>query len=110
VATLWLHISCAVTALGGCLETGTLLFFLLCCCCCRSLAKLVCSSTEGYKTKTAPPAITLTEAALKNLKRLREDMGDEKLLLRMGVKSGGCSGGFSCLGKIDSHVSACFHI
>lgn len=41
----------------------------------------------------APPAITLTEAALKNLKRLRDEVGDETLLLRMGVKSGGCSGG-----------------
>ena len=29
---------------------------------------------------------------MKNLKRLRDEAGDETLLLRMGVKSGGCSG------------------
>lgn len=54
-----------------------------------------CSASSGAGSSTiapAPPAITLTEAALKNLKRLRDDAGDETLLLRMGVKSGGCSG------------------
>ena len=40
----------------------------------------------------APPLITITDAALKNLKRLREDAGNDNLLLRMGVRSGGCSG------------------
>ena len=40
----------------------------------------------------SPPLITITDAALKNLKRLREDAGNEKVLLRMGVRSGGCSG------------------
>ena len=48
----------------------------------------------------APPLISITDAALKNLKRLREDAGNDKLLLRMGVRSGGCSGilfgPFSC--------------
>lgn len=42
--------------------------------------------------KAPPPAITLTDAALAHLKRLRDDSGSDKLLLRMGVKSGGCSG------------------
>ncbi|EIE22381.1 FeS cluster assembly accessory/regulatory protein [Coccomyxa subellipsoidea C-169] len=50
------------------------------------------SDAAGSTVAPAPPAITLTEAALKNLKRLREDTGDEKVILRMGVKSGGCSG------------------
>ena len=36
--------------------------------------------------------IALTEQALKHLKRLREDSGSDSLLLRVGVKSGGCSG------------------
>lgn len=39
----------------------------------------------------AAPAITLTENALSHLRRMRERKG-EGLLLRMGVKSGGCSG------------------
>ncbi|EFN57469.1 hypothetical protein CHLNCDRAFT_20890, partial [Chlorella variabilis] len=38
------------------------------------------------------PPITLSDAALAHLKKLREDSGDKQLLLRMGVKSGGCSG------------------
>ena len=48
----------------------------------------------------APPLITITDAALKNLKRLREEAGNEKLLLRMGVRSGGCSG--ICPGSEDT--------
>ena len=42
--------------------------------------------------RAPPPAITLTDAALTHLKRLRDDSGSDRLLLRMGVKSGGCSG------------------
>jgi len=34
----------------------------------------------------------LTDAAIRHLKRLQEDAGDDQLILRMGVKSGGCSG------------------
>ena len=44
---------------------------------------------------TAPPmtpAITLTDDALKHLHKLRAESGGEALLLRIGVKSGGCSG------------------
>ena len=36
--------------------------------------------------------ISLSEDALRHLKRLREDSGGQELLLRVGVKSGGCSG------------------
>ena len=51
-------------------------------------------------TATPPPAITLTDAALAHLHKLRAESvssgggGDagKPLLLRMGVKSGGCSG------------------
>lgn len=40
-----------------------------------------------------PPAITLTDAALHHLKKLKADnRGDTELVLRMGVKSGGCNG------------------
>lgn len=42
-----------------------------------------------------PPPITLTDAALAHLTKLRDESGDDRLLLRMGVKSGGCSG-MSC--------------
>lgn len=36
--------------------------------------------------------IGLSEDALKHLRRLREDSGGKELLLRVGVKAGGCSG------------------
>ena len=39
-----------------------------------------------------PPAITLTDKALDHLKKLRSESGSDKMLLRIGVKSGGCSG------------------
>lgn len=38
------------------------------------------------------PAIDLSEKALKHLQKLRSQSGSDKLLLRIGVKSGGCSG------------------
>ena len=41
---------------------------------------------------TPQQPITLTDDAVKHLKRLREDSGGEEMLLRVGVKSGGCSG------------------
>lgn len=49
----------------------------------------------GKAVAAPPPPITLTDAALAHLAKLREESGDERLLLRMGVKSGGCSG-MSC--------------
>jgi hypothetical protein len=36
--------------------------------------------------------ITVSDGALKHLKRLKADKGDTELLLRVGVRSGGCSG------------------
>ncbi|CAN1288216.1 Iron-sulfur assembly protein IscA, chloroplastic [Linum perenne] len=39
----------------------------------------------------APPAVSLTEDALKHLNRMRRDRGED-LCLRIGVKQGGCSG------------------
>ena len=50
-----------------------------------------------FRSVTAPaaeglaPAISLTDNALKHLKRIRSDR-NEDLCLRVGVKQGGCSG------------------
>jgi iron-sulfur cluster assembly protein len=43
-------------------------------------------------TTTPAPVITLTEAALKEVKRLMNVQGIETGGLRLGVKGGGCSG------------------
>lgn len=52
-----------------------------------------CSSQTGKAaTKKPPPPITLTDAALAHLCKMRAESGGEELLLRLGVKSGGCSG------------------
>ena len=56
----------------------------------------VCYSVSSAAGSTAvappPPAITLTDKALDHLKKLRSESGSDKMLLRIGVKSGGCSG------------------
>jgi hypothetical protein len=39
-----------------------------------------------------PPAITLTDAGLTQLKKLKSESKGSDLVLRIGVKSGGCSG------------------
>lgn len=54
-------------------------------------------SNPQHNEKTAPAAlpsqaITLTDAALAHLKKMRAEVGGAELLLRVGVKSGGCSG------------------
>jgi len=36
--------------------------------------------------------ISLTDKALAHLRKLRAESGGDELLLRIGVKSGGCSG------------------
>lgn len=36
--------------------------------------------------------ITVSDGALAHLKRMRQDKGNTALLLRVGVRSGGCSG------------------
>ena len=51
------------------------------------------SSTGSSAVKTlAAPAITITDQALAHLHKLRAESGSDALLLRIGVKSGGCSG------------------
>lgn len=41
---------------------------------------------------TPQPPVTITPAAIKQVKRMRERKGDPTLCLRLGVKGGGCSG------------------
>ncbi|KAI7844311.1 hypothetical protein COHA_002109 [Chlorella ohadii] len=55
-----------------------------------SLVAQAAAAAEGVKKPPNP--ITLTPAALQHLQKLRQESGGEGLLLRMGVKSGGCSG------------------
>ena len=50
------------------------------------------SAAGGTAVAPPPPAITLTDKALDHLKKLRSESGSDKMLLRIGVKSGGCSG------------------
>ena len=61
----------------------------------------------GQAVKAAPPPpITLSDAALAQCLKLRAETGGEELLLRVGVKSGGCSG-MSC--KLSGICAACSH-
>ena len=47
----------------------------------------------GVAAPQAPaPAIGLSDKALTHLQKLRSQSGSDQLLLRIGVKSGGCSG------------------
>ncbi|KAK9867138.1 hypothetical protein WJX84_002796 [Apatococcus fuscideae] len=63
------------------------------------------STLEGVKRAAPPPAITLTDKALAHLRRLQSDSGGSQLLLRIGVKSGGCSGmSYSMDFENDSNV------
>jgi iron-sulfur cluster assembly protein len=47
---------------------------------------------DATKTETNAPVITLSEAALKEVKRLMNVQGVTEGGLRVGVKGGGCSG------------------
>ena len=47
---------------------------------------------ETRNTETQTPAITLTDAAIKEVKRLINVQGITEGGLRLGVKGGGCSG------------------
>jgi len=47
---------------------------------------------ENTNTETQAPVITLTEAAIKEVKRLVNVQGIAEGGLRLGVKGGGCSG------------------
>lgn len=51
------------------------------------------SDMASVVTADAPSeAIVLTEKAVNHIKKLRQEVGSESLLLRVGVKQGGCSG------------------
>lgn len=43
-------------------------------------------------TKPATAVVSMTDAAIAEVNRLREKKGLEELLLRVGVKGGGCAG------------------
>ena len=61
----------------------------------RFLAPRVLAASSSVKieiNKSPLTPITLTEGALGHLKRLKSDRGAPKAVLRVGVKSGGCSG------------------
>lgn len=66
-------------------------------CLLTNLASLIVMSAHAAGATTAPakPVITLTDNALKHLQKLRAESGGDELLLRIGVKSGGCSGDVS---------------
>lgn len=54
---------------------------------------VVAAASEQVTLNKAPMSpITLTDAALAHLKKLNSDTSDSKTVLRVGVKSGGCSG------------------
>lgn len=60
-------------------------------------AKIATKAAQTDATERAVPAITLTENAVKRLTELKQqkagsDAEDDELLLRIGVKKGGCSG------------------
>ena len=60
---------------------------------CDAAVKHAGSSAAGSTAVAPPPpAITLTDKALDHLKKLRSESGSDRMLLRIGVKSGGCSG------------------
>lgn len=50
---------------------------------------LAAGGAVAKKVGTPPPAITLTAKALAHLSKLKSENG-ERVILRMGVKSGGC--------------------
>jgi iron-sulfur cluster assembly protein len=51
------------------------------------------ATTEKIEINKAPPTpITLTEGAMDHLRKLKAERGEVKAVLRVGVKSGGCSG------------------
>lgn len=51
----------------------------------------MCLSPPGA-VSTAPPPIGVTDRALQHLQKLQNERQNEALLLRIGVRSGGCSG------------------
>lgn len=59
-------------------------------CPCRPAAASPPATGGSFKVAKPPPAITLSDAALAHLTKLRDESDGEKIVLRMGVKSGGC--------------------
>ncbi|GMH39436.1 hypothetical protein BSKO_07334 [Bryopsis sp. KO-2023] len=49
-------------------------------------------ATKAPDTVSQPPPITVTENALTHLKTLKANRNEDALLLRIGVRSGGCNG------------------
>jgi hypothetical protein len=75
---------------------------------CLRTGQLAAAAPERTVSKPPPP-ISLTDAALEHLKKLRKESGGEDLVLRMGVKSGGCSG-MSCEPRNIAWVSGLFFV
>ncbi len=55
-------------------------------------------------TPTQMPLVTITPAAVQQVKRLREKKGNSNLGLRIGVKGGGCSGLSYTIGMEEAPV------
>lgn len=58
----------------------------------RAIAVVAASSSSSAAAVATEQPITLTPAAMRQLERLRREEGRDSVLLRMGVRSGGCSG------------------
>lgn len=66
------------------MPSTTKLWLLLCC---------LADATSVAIAEAAPQhAISLTDKALAHLQKLQMEAGSDSLLLRVGVKQGGCSG------------------
>lgn len=50
------------------------------------------ADTNVEEADTAPEIVSFTEAALSQLRGMREKQGASELRIRMGVRAGGCSG------------------
>jgi iron-sulfur cluster assembly 1 len=55
-------------------------------------AVVAAAAAPSVTATTTEQPITLTPAAMRQLERLRREEGRDSVLLRMGVRSGGCSG------------------
>jgi len=78
-------------------------------------------TTETNASETAAPAaeapkaapktiVTLTDAALAEINRLREKKGLDEIVLRVGVKGGGCAGLSYTLNMDDAEVKPTDHL
>eukprot|EP00775_Hariotina_reticulata_P006062 gene6062-6300_t len=50
------------------------------------------TATQASTADAPEQAITLSEKAVSHISKLKQEMGKDNLLLRVGVKQGGCSG------------------